>query len=120
MLVTSGSSGPSTRIGASSLTSCFNCIGTSKVSSGLRGRQRVGSAGFGDRLSRFRGRFGRRRHVRAKAEIRGGAFGNSPENRCGRFAAVIAFRVRFIEIHSDAQLRIIGGKETDEGSKVFM
>ena len=77
----------------------------------MRGRQRVGSAGFGDRLSRFRGRFGRRRHVRPKAQIRGGAFGNSPENRRGRFevfdsslseAGVLGFEYGYSVVAADA------------------
>src|SRR5207247_293264 len=124
MPATSRSSGPSTRVLASSLTSCFNFIGTSKVWPGLGRRQRVGNPGFGDRLGLVRGRFrrgfGGRLDVRANAEVRRRALGDCFEDGPGRFASVVTVRVRFIQKYRDADFRVVGRKETNERREIFV
>src|SRR5438874_5286397 len=124
MPATSRSSGPSTRIGTSSLTNCFNCIGTSKISSSSGGRQRGGEAGLSDHLRRVGGRFlkrlvGRRLDIRANREVGRHTLGNRPENRTRGFAAVVTLRVRFVEKHSDADFGAVCREEADERGKIF-
>src|SRR6266567_6498065 len=124
MPATSRSSGPSTRRATSSSTSFFNCIGALKTSPGLGCRQRAGDPVFGDRFRlvgrRFRRRFGGRLDIRTNAQVGGCALGDGFENRSGGFATIVTLRVRFIEEDGDANLRVVGGKETDERRKVLV
>src|SRR5947208_16870602 len=104
MPATSRSSGPSTRIGTSSLTNCFNCIGTSKISSSSGGRQRRGEDGLSDQLRRVGGRFlkrlvGRRLDIRANREVGRRTLDNCLENRTSCFAAVVKLQIQFDEFY---------------------
>src|SRR5437867_5482618 len=113
---TSRSSEPSTRRGESWLTSCFNCIDTSKISPRLSGRQRPIVDCFSKGLDGARSRFLLRGNVRLNVELQGDPFGNTSENRGGGFPTVVASPppVRGIEHDQDADLRVIGWKEPDK------
>src|SRR6266511_4860039 len=120
MPATSRSSGPSTRKGESWLTSCFKCVGTSKVSPGFSGSQRPVADGFCKRFHRRRSGLLRAGHVRLKVKLHGNPFGDPSEYRSGGFAAVIASPppVRVIQHHQDTDFRFVGRKKANERRKI--